>query len=93
MMERLAAASNLWDQALLLLHSAGYALFSETHSFDGEEWDLWVAEKDDLRLEAENPIALLGLVNIREKLGKDWRLVDCSKVNEIVVEREPSRDV
>jgi hypothetical protein len=91
MSERIADAANIWDRVLLILERRGYALACEDYSSEGETWTVWIAERDGLRLEAENPISLLGLAQMREELGAKWREIDCGNVATRVVDRPPTR--
>ena len=84
---RIADAANLWDLALLIIERRGFSLAIETSVHEGEQWETWVAEKEDVRLEAETPTALLGMTSIWSEAGTSWLHFDCGNINERVVER------
>jgi hypothetical protein len=58
--------------AVLVLRDRGFVL-SRIELGDSEQW---IAERDDLRLVAEDPLMLLGLLTMREQRGYDWAAAD-----------------
>ncbi|AII53140.1 hypothetical protein N008_14300 [Hymenobacter sp. APR13] len=71
-MNSLSAAANVLAPAYYLLLERGYAVFHEKES------DLWVAQKDGLRLLGYSTIELCGLAYIHEMKGNDWTVADAA---------------
>ena len=69
-MAGLSAASNLLAPAYYLLVEQGFSVRYES----AQSW--WIAEKDDIRLLAYDPIELCGLAFIQEKKGEEWAASD-----------------
>jgi hypothetical protein len=59
---------NTYNPALAVIRALGYALRLEKH----EDYDQWVAVKNDCQISAHNPLSLLGLVSVWEQFGEQW---------------------
>ena len=70
----IANAGNVVVPAYLALRGKGYSVHRERHS-DGRE-ETWLAENGSIRVIAEDPVALLGLVAMAESRGNDWKASD-----------------
>jgi hypothetical protein len=71
-MRGFSAAGNTMVPAYLTLLQKGY-MIRQTRIGDDEHW---VAEKDDWRFGAEDPLSLLGIVAIHEVRGEAWKADD-----------------
>jgi hypothetical protein len=58
---------NVWNTALQILRRRGHALRVQLADDDDQD-DTWWAEEGDFKLSARDPIALLGLVAIRDEV-------------------------
>ncbi|BCU79000.1 hypothetical protein [Luteolibacter sp. LG18] len=70
----IANAGNALVPAYLVLVAKGYSVRCSLEEEDGGE--IWHAENDALKLSAEDPVALLGLVTMAEARGADWQASD-----------------
>ncbi|AXT54648.1 hypothetical protein D1815_02350 [Aquimarina sp. AD1] len=66
--KRLSVAANLGAPSYKMLLELGYEITIEGKT--------WIAESDDWILRSEGPIELLGLANIVEKKGENWKVTD-----------------
>jgi hypothetical protein len=64
----LVASGNTYNPSLIVLRKKGYKLWLEK----GENRTLWCARKGGRSFIAYTGPELLGLVVLRENLGKDW---------------------
>jgi hypothetical protein len=71
-METLASAGNILFPAVLALRQLGFAVSLRREG----DHEVWQAERDDLRLLADDPLALLGLATLRDQRGPDWAATD-----------------
>ena len=69
---RLAAAANALVPAILLLEGRGYTVSVDR---DGGT-ERWVARRGDTEVQADDPLAALGLACIAEARGEAWRATD-----------------
>ncbi|MDK2124122.1 hypothetical protein [Parachitinimonas caeni] len=76
---RLSSHLNVWNSCLHLLQRAGYALSTEEVSADGDV--LWLARRDGYTLMADNPIELLGSVDVlfSDRVSSDLGLMQGEK--------------
>jgi hypothetical protein len=74
MKENISAAGNNEVPAYLVLRDKGYQI-TVTKVKEGPE-QIWSAENDLVRLHAEGPIELLGMVAMYESRGTNWRAPD-----------------
>ncbi len=70
--ERIADAGNTIVPCILALRSMGFTVRTE----EVENRVLWKAESSLLRFIADDPVALLGLVAMRESRGQHWKAAD-----------------
>jgi hypothetical protein len=71
-METLASAGNVLIPAVLALREGGF----DVSRHNDENQEEWRAERGDLLLVADDPLALLGLAALREQRGADWHAND-----------------
>lgn len=71
--ETIAIAGNIEVPCYLAILSLGYSLQMDRRASDDE---LWIAEKNNLRIVASNPTELLGIVYMREIRGSSWKASD-----------------
>lgn len=67
----LRIAMNTFEPALDIIKDKGF-LISCDISKENDNYNEWVAIKDDFEISATNPVELLGLVLIYENFGEDW---------------------
>lgn len=70
---KIASAGNTVVPAYLVIRSKGYSIRREPGT---KVRETWYAEKGDIQLMAEDPLALLGLVALAEERGEDWKALD-----------------
>ena len=68
----IAQAGNTWIPAVLVMRDKGYKVANHRQGND----EYCVAEKDELRFSASDPVAVLGLVALYEARGADWMAAD-----------------
>jgi len=61
-----------YDPALFVIKSKGYEIEIEFY----DEYERWIARRGDLAVFGFNPLSLLGLIEVAETLGDQWRQVD-----------------
>jgi len=71
--EKIAIAGNLEVPCYLAIKTLGYTI--EIESMSAEE-ELWIAEKNNLKIIASNPTELLGIIYMRELRGSSWKASD-----------------
>jgi hypothetical protein len=76
----LASAGNVEVPAYLTIRDRGYEVTSTT---DYDHTETWIAESDQARFVAENPLSLLGLIAVFEARGKNW-LANDDQIEEFV---------
>jgi hypothetical protein len=82
-MSQLSSYPNVFNTCLVLLRRDGFKLSHERSS------DMWVAERNGFSFRADNPIELLGLAAIYEKLQPKedreywWQISDPNIISEI----------
>jgi hypothetical protein len=82
---RLADAGNTYNHAFSIIVEKGYKLFLyPSHGETG--FDIW-ATKDGRDFIATNPLALLGLIEIWERFGDNWRDQDVSDYYDVLMEK------
>ncbi|MCF7559469.1 hypothetical protein L3X39_02380 [Sabulilitoribacter multivorans] len=64
----LSVAGNLEVPSYKILKELGYNIIKQD--------EIWVAENDYWTLQAKSQIELLGLANLIEKKGDNWRVTD-----------------
>jgi hypothetical protein len=69
---RLADAGNTWNPALLVIREKGYGVY-RWPTGEKDACDDLVAIKDGRAFFAQNPVSLLGLIAMWERLGDGWR--------------------
>ena len=72
-MEHITAAGNTEVPAYLSLLREGCRVERQFHS---EVEELWIAEKDHLRISGNSPLEVLGLYHMRMQRGENWRAED-----------------
>jgi hypothetical protein len=72
-MEHITAAGNTEVPAYLSLLREGCRV---ERQFLGEVEELWIAEKDNLRISGNGPLEVLGLYHMRKQRGENWRAED-----------------
>lgn len=68
----LSAAGNILVPAYLVLQSKGYCVTRK----ERDNMEVWIAESNGLRFEADSTIELLGVVSVYEARGESWRASD-----------------
>lgn len=68
---RIVDAMNTYNPALHVIASLGYALEIDP-SDEEDSIGFWTAKKNDFVAEADNPLAIPGLVSIFEAKGEHW---------------------
>ncbi|MDF3026645.1 MAG: hypothetical protein K0S23_952 [Fluviicola sp.] len=63
---------NLYDRALTIIKRKGYELFLYPNNKDDSSLGIYFAKKDNRDFNAEDPLRLLGMINIWEEQGDDW---------------------
>ncbi|GAA0876047.1 hypothetical protein GCM10009118_24570 [Wandonia haliotis] len=63
---------NLYDRALTIIRKKGYELFLFPNNIDDLSVGTYFAKKDNRDFNAEDPLRLLGMINIWEVQGDDW---------------------
>nr|CAP48447.1 putative integron gene cassette protein [uncultured bacterium] len=76
---QIPAAGNTMAPCWVVLEELGYTV-TTTYLNDNE---IWVAEKEDMNLQADDPCTLLGLAKLVEIRGKNWRVSD-SQIDDFV---------
>jgi hypothetical protein len=71
-MEQITAAGNTEVPAYLSLLGEGCSV---ERQYLGEV-ELWIAEKDGLRVSGSSPLEALGLYHMRKQRGEKWRAED-----------------
>ena len=74
-MKYLSSYLNVYNTALVLIQRSGFHCEHNKHD------DTWVAVRKECRLQADNPVELLGLVSVYEKRagtddGEYWWRID-----------------
>jgi hypothetical protein len=69
---RMTAHINLYDRALTIIKRKGYELFLYPNNIDDLNVGTYFAKKDNRDFNAEDPLRLLGMINIWEEQGDDW---------------------
>jgi hypothetical protein len=72
-MEHISGAGNTEVPAYLALLQAGFRV--ERQKLGGDD-ELWVAEREDLRISGSSPLEILGLYGMRNQRGSDWKAED-----------------
>ncbi|HQR42296.1 MAG TPA: hypothetical protein PLX97_06420 [Gemmatales bacterium] len=72
-MEHITAAGNTEVPAYLALLREGCRI---ERRFVGDVEELWIAEKDDLRVTGSGPLEVLGLYYMRKQRGENWKADD-----------------
>lgn len=68
----ISAAGNTEVPSYLVLTNKGYSV----SKLEQKNTEIWIAENDSVKIKAESPIELLGLVSMVEYRGKDWKASD-----------------
>ena len=72
---RITAAGNVEVPSFLVLRDLGFTVSCEWGS-KGQEVEIWIAEREDLKLSANGPLELLGLLKLLEQRGQEWQASD-----------------
>ena len=70
---KISAAGNVEIPAYLVLKMKGFSVRWER---GGENSETWYAEKENLCFSGEGPIELLGVVDVYETRGNNWKASD-----------------
>jgi len=69
---RMTAHINLYNRALTIIKRKGYELFLYPNNSDDLTVGTYFAKKDNRDFNADDPLQLLGMINIWEEQGDDW---------------------
>lgn len=74
--ENIADAPNTYNYAIDKLVQWGYKISVVNDVADFFDRFIWIAEKDEKKYSAIDPLRLLGLVTIIREYGENWDCVD-----------------
>ena len=84
---KLAEAMNTYNPALLIIKNKGFDIKIRLNE-NQDEIERWVAQKQNLEIFGFNPLSLLGLINIAEQYGENWRQIDTGNLYDEILEQD-----
>ena len=72
---KLYEAMKVWEIALFMIKNKGYKIGKEMDMESGE-WLGFTAIKDKNKYFGHTPISLLGIINIAEEYGENWKKIE-----------------